>query len=355
MGMIDTDLVCGLDGAGSLPRLDPRACSALNRLYAWVPAIGFPLRDRAVQLRARYREAPPENQPAYAFRLGTQRGFVRLDDAALALLLGEPLAGVLPHELRTILLADALQPLIERVRTMLGTSFEWLPDAGVLSPAADALCFSLQCTDGAWDIRGSLSFEDSAAWTDSLARLPAPSPAPVPLALAELPVPLRLGIGHVALSLRELRSITRGDIVAIEPSPLRGTVLGVRVHLGRHGLPAFRAEVRGSALTVLSTEDPTIMKTLDPTNKSAAGDAVDPPLESLEGLEVMLRFEAGQLQIPLRELGQVKPGHVFDLGQPLTQTVVRIVAHGSVVGKGQLVALGEQLGVRVTEFAAGDV
>jgi type III secretion protein Q len=127
--------------------------------------------------------------------------------------------------------------------------------------------------------------------------------------------------------------------------------------LGRQTRPTFRAEVRGSTLTVLSSDASwTMMKTTDASNsKPAAGDALDPPLESLEGLEVTLRFEAGQLQLPLRELGQVKPGHVFDLGQPLTQSVVRIVAHGSVVGKGQLVAIGEQLGVRVIEFAAGDV
>nr|WP_246312398.1 type III secretion system cytoplasmic ring protein SctQ [Aquabacterium terrae] len=307
-------------------------------------------------MRLRYRATGPQSGgSAYAFRLGTQRGFIRLDDAALAFLLGEPLAAVLPHELRTILLADALQPLIERVTAALGVGFEWLPDPAPPPPTADALCFVLQRADGSATARGCLDFEDDDAWAAGVARLVAPAARTLPPALADLPVPLRLEIGHVALRLGELRSITRGDIVAIEPWHLQGAVLGVRGCVGRHARPAFRAEVRGSALTVLSSEDPMMMKTIDPTNKAAAGDALDPSLESLEGLEVTLRFEAGQLQLPLRELGLLKPGHVFDLGQPLTQSVVRIVAHGSVVGKGQLVAVGERLGVRVIEFAAGEV
>jgi type III secretion protein Q len=352
--MMDADLVSGLDRAGGLPQLDPRVCEALNRLYAWAPVLDFSLRDRPVRLTPRHRDAPRDTETAYAFRAGTHSGLLRLDDAALAFLLGEPHAATLPHELRAILLADALQPLVERVALAMGASFEWLADPGAPAVAADALCFELQ-GDGWLGARGSIGFDDGAAWADASAKLRTPMASALPPALRNLPAPLRLEIGHVTLRLGELRSITRGDIVAIEPWSLQGPALGVRAYVGRHTRPAFRAEVRGTTLTVLPFQDTMMMKTADPTNKPVAGDALDPALESLEGLEVTVRFEAGQLQLPLRELGLVKAGHVFDLGQPLTQSVVRIVAHGSVVGKGQLVAIGERLGVRVTEFAAGDV
>jgi type III secretion protein Q len=352
--MMGADLVRGLDETPGLPRLDPRACSALNRLYAWAPAIGFALRERPVQVRPRRRETLPDTGTAYAFRVGAHRGFLQLDEAALAFLLNEPHAAALPHELRAILLADALQPLVERIAAAMGACVEWLAYPGAPSVHVDAMCFEL-LGDGSPGMQGSVVFDDSSAWTDAADRLTAPSAKALPAVLRELPAPLRLEIGHVTLLLGELRSITRGDIVAIEPWYLQGAVLGVRAYVGRHTRPAFRAEVRGTTLTVLPFQDTMMMKTADPTNKPAAGDALDPALESLEGLEVMVRFEAGQLQLPLRELGLVKAGHVFDLGQPLTQSVVRIVAHGSVVGKGQLVAIGERLGVRVTEFAAGEV
>ena len=84
-------------------------------------------------------------------------------------------------------------------------------------------------------------------------------------------------------------------------------------------------------------------------------DIQDLPLERLDALEVSLRFEVGELQVTLGELEQLKPGHVFDLAQPLAQSAVRILAHGRTVGAGQLVAVGDRLGVRVTEFASGQM
>jgi len=44
---------------------------------------------------------------------------------------------------------------------------------------------------------------------------------------------------------------------------------------------------------------------------------------------------------------------VFDLEQALNRSTVRILAHGNVLGKGSLVAVGERLGVRVSDFALG--
>jgi type III secretion protein Q len=95
----------------------------------------------------------------------------------------------------------------------------------------------------------------------------------------------------------------------------------------------------------------------DPTNAAApAGDlqeAAGATLDRLDALEVQLRFEVGDLEVSLGELRHLRAGHVFELGQPLNRSSVRILAHGNVLGQGHLVAVGERLGVRVSEFAAG--
>ena len=82
----------------------------------------------------------------------------------------------------------------------------------------------------------------------------------------------------------------------------------------------------------------------------ASNDAAAPPIDRLDALEVSLRFEVGDLEVSLGELRNIRAGHVFELPQPLNRSVVRIVAHGNVLGRGHLVAVGEKLGVRVTEF-----
>jgi type III secretion protein Q len=79
------------------------------------------------------------------------------------------------------------------------------------------------------------------------------------------------------------------------------------------------------------------------------------PIDRLDALEVNLRFEVGDLSLSLGELRNIRAGHVFDLAQPLNRCPVRIVAHGNVLGKGHLVAVGDRLGVRVSEFAPSEI
>ena len=84
---------------------------------------------------------------------------------------------------------------------------------------------------------------------------------------------------------------------------------------------------------------------------SLAGDPAGLPLSRLDALEVVLRFEVGELSLTLGELKSLSPGHVFDLGQTLNRCDVRVLAHGNLLGRGYLVAVGDRLGVRVSEFA----
>lgn len=75
------------------------------------------------------------------------------------------------------------------------------------------------------------------------------------------------------------------------------------------------------------------------------------PVEQLEKLEVTLHFDLGGLALSLDALGQVAAGHVLELPQSLNQCELSILCQERVLGRGQLVAVGERLGVRVTEFA----
>jgi type III secretion protein Q len=79
------------------------------------------------------------------------------------------------------------------------------------------------------------------------------------------------------------------------------------------------------------------------------------PLDRLDHLEVNVRFEVGDLSISLAELRSVQPGHVFELAHALSRSPVRILAHGNLLGRGHLVAVGDRLGVRVSDFAPSEV
>jgi type III secretion protein Q len=75
--------------------------------------------------------------------------------------------------------------------------------------------------------------------------------------------------------------------------------------------------------------------------------AAEPLLASRE-LTMRVTFEAGSVSIPLDQLRQVCPGFVFELFKPLDASVIAVLVNGEPVGEGELVCVGDQVGVRLT-------
>ena len=71
---------------------------------------------------------------------------------------------------------------------------------------------------------------------------------------------------------------------------------------------------------------------------------------SIDEVPVQIVFELGRMETPLAELETLQAGYVFELGKPLGQSV-DILANGKRVGTGELVRVGEAIGVRVSKLA----
>jgi type III secretion system YscQ/HrcQ family protein len=115
-------------------------------------------------------------------------------------------------------------------------------------------------------------------------------------------------------------------------------VLGPRVQcwqrflLCYRGAPAWRAhyqegrlEIRGPAITG------------SPMSEVVA----------LDNIPVTLDFDVGTLAVPLATLAALKPGYVFELPTRLEEARVVIRANGTAIGRGELVAVGDTLGVQL--------
>ena len=72
----------------------------------------------------------------------------------------------------------------------------------------------------------------------------------------------------------------------------------------------------------------------------------------LEGVPVTLDFDVGSLSVPLAELAAIKPGYVFELPTPVEAARVVIKANGQPIGRGELVAVGDTLGVQLLTIDA---
>ena len=84
----------------------------------------------------------------------------------------------------------------------------------------------------------------------------------------------------------------------------------------------------------------------DHPSSADAGDASDPDALARR-LPVDLVFELGRTELRVGELSQLQPGYVFPLAGALEGANVTIRTNGQAVGQGELVAVGDSLGVRL--------
>ena len=348
------DAVRDLGESTALPRMAAAMGRALNRLHDRRAApLALAWRGGSLNVHWTADDAPLPPCDGYRFRLGTHAGIVALDAPAQVALLDEARLDRLPAELRAILLAEATRHWVDALEKATRQRFEWAPaDECAPVDAQRATCFRLEGADGAaW--RGYVQFDDPAAldaFAPPLAAGTAAFAAP-----AHLRFPLRWRLGETRIRLHEMRGIARGDILSIEDWRAAGAAVIVGAELGGAAGLRLAGLAEGSRITLQQTRDDTMNRSTETPVADEPRDAAELPIDRLDALEVTLRFEVGDLQLSLGELKNLRAGHVFELGQPLNRSPVRILAHGNLLGKGTLVAVGDRLGVRVSEFAPGEL
>ncbi len=86
-----------------------------------------------------------------------------------------------------------------------------------------------------------------------------------------------------------------------------------------------------------------------PPAAAAAAEPAAPPAvpPHLAAVEVSLSVEIGRRQLPLAELLAVEPGRIFELDR-LTDEPVMVLVNGTPFARGEVVAIGERFGIRLT-------
>lgn len=71
--------------------------------------------------------------------------------------------------------------------------------------------------------------------------------------------------------------------------------------------------------------------------------------KELADIPIHVVFEVGQRRLPIKELQSLKAGYTFELDNPVDQPVT-IRANGKVIGMGEVLKVGDRVGVRVISF-----
>lgn len=175
-------------------------------------------------------------------------------------------------------------------------------------------------------------------------RLGAPEPR-----FDDVPVVVRLLAGVTDLTFGELGSLAVGDTVVCDHSWLGqrqvAVVIGERILL--------RAGTGSGGFTLAQTHGVRDAREdrawLSDSPISAGAYMDNKQTTSLDEVEVKLVFEVGRLTMTMAELNRLDAGHVFDLNRAPDQAVDVFVMNRQ-IGSGELVLVGERIGVRLTRL-----
>ncbi len=87
----------------------------------------------------------------------------------------------------------------------------------------------------------------------------------------------------------------------------------------------------------------------NPTPTPEAAQRQAPNLEAILHVPLEVSVELGRVELPLHVLARLKRGSVVDLKREASAEV-EILANGVPFARGEVVTIGEQLGVRITEI-----
>lgn len=165
---------------------------------------------------------------------------------------------------------------------------------------------------------------------------------------AQLPVTVAGEVGSLRASASLLRKTRKGDALLPDVTPFaRGQIILTAGRLWT------AADVTGNRL-ILHGPFRLRPRPLEYAHMTTLPGSQQPPSEAdLDDIEISLVFECGRWPITLGALRSISKGYVFELGRPV-DGLVDIVANGVRIGSGDIVRIGDELGVRLRGGLAGN-
>jgi type III secretion protein Q len=160
----------------------------------------------------------------------------------------------------------------------------------------------------------------------------------------DLPVPVSVRIGAVTCSVGEIATLLPGDVVMADYHGGRTAVAVLAEHL------AAPVEVAADGARV-TARPVRVHGSIWEWSMESGGDGsqADREKTDLDDVPVKLVFELGRVELSLAEVRQLAPGALIPLPR-LVEESVDISANGRRIGRGSLVRIGDNLGVRITRL-----
>ncbi|NEI67599.1 type III secretion system cytoplasmic ring protein SctQ [Rhizobium leguminosarum] len=243
----------------------------------------------------------------------------------------------------SLVLELALEPLIARLESQIQRNVQFLRTGDATTPAP-YLEFDIACGPVSGKVRLFLfspldgrvpsAFRALGELLGQLQRQPCDL-------FSKLPITVAAEIGSLSASVALLRNARAGDALLPEVLPFgRGQII---LSAGRLWTAA---DIAGDRLILRHPfcSRPCRLENAHMTKKPEPQQA--PAEADLDDVEITLVFECGRWSMPLGELRSAGEGHVFELGRPIDGPI-DILANGQRIGRGDIVGIGDGLGIRL--------
>jgi type III secretion system YscQ/HrcQ family protein len=252
------------------------------------------------------------------------------------------------------------EPLINLLRVMF--QCDWVPESigdCDCHEALDADCvrvgFAVHRADGLAVVQGALIMDASSAQ-----RLAARERFTVPRGhqpMRSVRARLPLVVDEFDVEASELGFVSRGSLIRLDNRTLLAGPARLVIPAGHVqwivDLTEARATVVGfaahdSRVDQSRYSEGDTMSIDRPEEQSA----VEAPV-AVGALPVRITFCAGRLTLPFSQVSDVGPGYVFELDRRLDDQAITVHANDVPIAVGELVSLGDLVGVRITRMLPG--
>ena len=348
-----------------IPALRATQAETLRRVFA--APLCWPLPDDRMLALAPLRR-PGALRGVFALEGDGTRLALRLDDEGGAASAphwsdyrgrSRLLAWSLAHERTLVQLSEALGASLLPVEELDGDG----PDVNGPAVDDDALWLSFSIEDLYEPAAGESAHYRSgelrlpSAWLSRLVGRAEPldpdNPLPDLAQWRALPAPVSIACTGPRLTAADWAGLRSGDVIVLgqrsRPPPLHARSNGRRWPLA--------SQHDGCRISDAAQTTPTLLESLRMNEHEDAPGATDPAQDAggsgedvARALPVLVEFELGRLEMTLGELAGLQPGYVFPLPAFVEGANVTIRANGRACGRGELVAVGDTLGVRLVSW-----
>ena len=339
--MPDSGSASVIDTALALPAMSAEDAALRRRLFQVRGPVHGTLVERPATLWCLGETQGPADETHLSFEItaGAKSAILSVPSALVQQVLHAAHTGLqidaTPDDLIGMLLECALAGGLSMVEQTVGQEVAIARTA--TTAQGQRLALALRCAyDGtAHDCILALDRDLARDLCQLLGRIP-----PSKIDLPDVTVRLAIGAGFAQLPLQEVDDLAPGDVILPHSPPLAAGKGWVALA----DRWSAAGDLSGISLVLAERLHDTTEPIMDIDNDSSERAEVEDV--ELDDLPIKLVFEVGRCDMTLGAVRALGPGHVFALERDPAQSV-DIIANGRRIGTGQLVRVGERLGIRV--------